>query len=302
MKKNDFAIFGLLAVLLVAVNFLYNGYLLTVSYAFTYSLFHFGNDRGMVHYSNEFWAVLGFGTVLILMALGLLNSVQFLTKLLLGVRDPLIAEEQKIRKLLDEVLANTTTKINKITILVSDKTMANAEAFGQNSIIVTSGLLNTATDGELKAILAHELSHLYHKDSLIPLALVLANIPMRCIMWLYQFYAAMSLRVRKAFSSEGNLFSLLAIIPIVLFSPIIILDWLGRWLIQACLFIITRSFEYRADQFAVDLGFKIELISFLSKQAVIHKKDSSFLAMIFASHPSPIKRIAKLEKTINPSK
>ena len=69
MKKDNFAVLGLVAVLLVAVNFLYNGYLLTITYAFAYSLFHLGNDRAVVHYSNNFWGAFGFGSVLLLMAL-----------------------------------------------------------------------------------------------------------------------------------------------------------------------------------------------------------------------------------------
>lgn len=327
MKKVNVTLCTFLLFILVAINFLYNGYLLTLFYAFTYSLYNFSYTNKSVpsHYANWFWGGLGFATVALLVIFGALEPIEWLTNHLLGFRKPLILEEEKIRKLLDEICvklkveslklqtnaiidnksqqnkqqsfyANNLQLIRKIKIFVSDNQRVNAEAFGYNTIIISKGLLDSVTDREFKAVLVHEIAHLYHNDSLVLLALFWANIPMQCIMSLYRVYVTLSLRLSKIFSSEGSLFSLFAIVPLVLFSPIIVINYLGKWIMMVGLFIFMRAFEYRADCFTAELGFRNELISFLTKQIQIDKSDNSFFAMVFASHPSPVKRILRLEK------
>lgn len=49
------------------------------------------------------------------------------------------------------------------------------------------------------------------------------------------------------------------------------------------------------DEFTAQHGYQYELISFLHRQRVF-EQNNTLLSILFATHPSCVKRIAKLEK------
>ena len=122
-------------------------------------------------------------------------------------------------------------------LYVSDQAQPNAFATGRNpkhaAVCVTGGLLQVLDDDELRGVLAHELSHVRHRDILI--SSVAAAVAMaitfaaRMVMWGAIFGGGGD-------RDRGNVFGLLAM---MILAPI------AAVLIQMA---ISRSREYEADR------------------------------------------------------
>ena len=281
------------AIILVVISFIFNSYLLALYFGFAYSLVHFFIGHGLPsQYSNTFFIELSFSIMTILLVIGTFNLIPPLSRCITGSRKPLLDEENRIKDLLSEV-ASGLGYTAVVEILISEKDSANVSAYGANTIIVGEDLLDNFTSEEIKAVLVHEISHLKNKDGLIVLAMFWINIPIELVMWLYHLYAKLSLKISKDFSQKGNLFSVLTLIPLIIFSPIIALNFIGKIVLRITFSLVMRIFEYNADIFTAKNGFRDGLISFLNKQRMFEDDN---IPDFFATHPSSIKRIARLEK------
>lgn len=288
---------NLWALMLVAISFIFNSYLLALCLGFIYSLIHLllGHSTPK-HYSNEFFVVVGFCIILFLLAVGIFNIIPPLSRILTKSRKPLQSENEKITKILLNVMEQIKLHIVlEPKILISDSIIADASCYGAKTIIVGTELLNNYSDSEIAAVLLHEISHLYNKEGLIIIAIFWINVPMQIIMWLYRKYAKISLRLSDGLNQKNSLFSLLSLIPLIVFSPIILLNFVGKILLKIVFMLISRIFEYNADRFTAKHGYRDELISFLNKQKIL-EQNNTIMAILFATHPSAIKRIAKLER------
>ena len=245
MKKVNLVISGAVAIILLCVNILYNGYLLTLVYAFGASLSHFVGISHSGPHSDLYWGCFGFGSVALVILVGVLLPRSWAGYIFVGARNPQPQENALIKPQLDSLLEDLDqassamtrqqkTKCRKVVVLMSDQPVIEAQAFG-GSIIITSLALNASSPEELSALLAHALYYIYTKVGMVLAVITYMNLPLRLIMWLYKFYVRLSLAISKVFSREGNLFSLLLIIPLVLFSPIALLNYIGQWLVKGSL-------------------------------------------------------------------
>ncbi len=171
----------------------------------------------------------------------------------------------------------------------------NAFATGRSTkkaaVAVTRGLLEKLDEGEVEAVLAHELSHVKHRDTLIAtMAATLAG----AMTWLaYSFM----------FGDKENrgIFSYLLLF---------ILAPLAATLIQLS---ITRSREYLADTGGAKLANPLKLASALQKISasvkespargntagahlfIVNPFSASAVANLFSTHPSTESRIERLK-------
>ena len=181
----------------------------------------------------------------------------------------------------------------------------NAFATGRNpshaAVCVTSGILNILNREELKGVIAHEMSHIKNRDTLI--MTIVASIASAIMMlanmarWAAVFGGSKGDRDRS-----GGLIGLLAVSII---AP------LAAMLIQLA---ISRSREYAADESGARLvGSGYGLASALGKldTAAVHYKFNAspqtahlfivnplrgnFMADLFRTHPSTEKRIERLK-------
>ncbi len=124
--------------------------------------------------------------------------------------------------------------IPKPRVGISETSVPNAFAFGKTKgdgrVCVTRGLLNILNDGELKAVLGHELSHIRHND--------MAVMTLVSVIPLIFYYIAFS----TLFSGDDDA----GIIGIVAIAAYI----LGELLVL----FISRVREYYADQGSIELG------------------------------------------------
>lgn len=199
----------------------------------------------------------------------LFEPVRPLTKLEKGRFEPIV----------DEICQKAKIKPPKLFMI--DNMNPNAYVLG-DAIVFTRGFLHIATVPEIKGVVAHEVGHIVNGDSklatmnnvvnkvgnagvvvLLTLTLSITNNNQR--IWLLPFiFIAVLLKTIRA----------------IIFG----LSYLG-------LMAISRSDEYRADQFAKKLGYEDGLCSYLNKIEPSQPSKKS----IFRTHPPVALRIDRLQ-------
>ena len=144
-------------------------------------------------------------------------------------------EAPNLHRMVDELAMNAG--IPKPQVGISEFNIPNAFAFGRTQkdgrVCVTRGLLNRLNEGELKAVLGHEISHIKHRDMIV--MTLISAVPMVC------YYLAWS-----TIFSGGDNDSYVWIIGLAAFAAYII----GQLLVL----FVSRVREYYADQESVAIG------------------------------------------------
>jgi heat shock protein HtpX len=86
-----------------------------------------------------------------------------------GAREVTPAEAPQLHGIIDRICA--LADMPKPRVAIAQSNMPNAFATGRNSksavVVVTTGLMGRLNDQELEGVLAHELSHVAHKDVVV---------------------------------------------------------------------------------------------------------------------------------------
>ena len=137
---------------------------------------------------------LGFGAVVVLVIMGalLLGQWWFSDSLAMGaMRAHVVTAEQapQLHAVVDRLCA--MADMDKPRLAISDSDVPNAFATGRTPgrsvVVVTTGLLRRLDRDELEGVLAHELSHVAHRDVLVmtiaSFTAILAGFMVRSAMW-----------------------------------------------------------------------------------------------------------------------
>ncbi|MFN8769709.1 MAG: M48 family metalloprotease [Neisseriaceae bacterium] len=218
-------------------------------------------------------------------------------------RKPIGREISRIEPLLQEIIDSinknysTNYKYQDFKIRVTDNKIASIFALGYNTIIISSGSLDTLNDGQLKALLAHEVAHLYYRDSVHSMALIFGSLGTRIIMWIYSLVVllrSISLSLTNTLKSK-TIISLLSFLPILLLLAIVIINWILTKAFHLLYMALSRKAEYRADAFVAALGYKNEIIEALDALRYVSIDDNSFMGKLLSGHPAIMSRIGALE-------
>ncbi|HOB09695.1 MAG TPA: M48 family metallopeptidase [Limnochordia bacterium] len=189
--------------------------------------------------------------------------------------------EGPIHEITTELLRKAELKLKQIHVFIQPAKSFNAMVNGYRDyfyIIVTKPLLETLSNEELRAILAHEIAHIKHKDGVKRLfdLWMLIILPMGLLT---------TANVLPKDSLSSNLIGTIGIVSFV----VLLLRWLSN----------TRKGEYAADRYASELiGDKEALIRALTilNEKSRYKPEFAVYRRPLLTHPDLNSRIANLRK------
>jgi heat shock protein HtpX len=176
------------------------------------------------------------------------NVIQWLTApYLVGaiyrVREMKPEENPKLHQIVSEL--SRKSKIGVPKLMLAQIPMANAFAYGSplsgSRVAVTQGLLNNLNEGEVEAVLGHELGHLKHRD--VQVMMVVSFLPALC------YFIGYSLMLSGMFGgnqqSRGNSNGNGALIGIAFMA--------FSWVLNLFTLHVSRLREYYADRHSVSV-------------------------------------------------
>jgi Zn-dependent protease with chaperone function len=176
-------------------------------------------------------------------------------------------------------------------VSVSNNKYPNAYAIELHSVVVTTGLLGIASDDELDGLLAHEIGHIMHKDTIKRTVAYTLNTVGNVASWIMVGILAVWGFLGEIVGGEGFVALIVGIIALVF-------KWALKGvqkLLDLGLLSVGRSEEYRADAYAKSVGFGPGLVSFLSRMQCIEKAPDGLWAALSRTHPPTTERIHRLE-------
>jgi Zn-dependent protease with chaperone function len=232
-----------------------------------------------------------------------------IASLFLPIRKKGMREDEKITPALERVKSLYREKFFKdldIDVHVMDMPMINGIALGQRTAALSTGLLKTANDDQITAILAHEAGHLHYRDGFYNLALLAAAIPTIFLNGVLGFFFGGNKENSSSSSSGGGFISTAMVIPTIIFvcamAPFFgycLLSIPVLWLTRSVEFFTEWPIEYRADKFAVELGLGpalIELFEHTEDEDV--RNNTGFLSKYLYTHPPTALRIDRIERDL----
>lgn len=243
----------------------------------------------LIKYGNLWWLPLSI--VMLIVSVGLAKIVPIVIMPLFYKITPIEDEDLKMRiiKLADAVNMKVANVFQFNMSKNTKKANAAFTGLGKTKrIILGDTLLEKFTNDEIETVLAHEFGHYKHKH-------ILKNIVIGTISSFLTFYL-----LAVFYSWSLPWFGFEKIINIAAL-PILMLWGMLIGLVQAPLTnIISRRFEYQADEYAIKTTGKTkEFLSTLEKlteQNLGDKEPHPFVEWFFYSHPSIKKRTAHILK------
>ena len=219
----------------------------------------------------------------------------------------LVSEQDEPR--LHRIAANMAIKADipkpKVAIVLTD--VPNAFATGRNPqnavVAATTGLLRLLDEDEIEGVLAHEVSHVMHRDTLISAMAATIAGAIGYVAWFGQMSIFYSGGRRDSRQSGNGILALLAFLLVPIASMFVQLA-------------ISRSREYKADEAGAKISMQpLSLTSALSKiENYVHHRPlqgmspstsalwivnpfrGHSLTELFSTHPATSKRIRKLQQ------
>lgn len=258
----------------------------------------FGIDvRGAVNQQDLVWAlVIGFGGAFI----SLLFSKQMARSMLdcYQVTQPRTPAEQVIYGAVQEIAQRLRIQMPEVWVYEAEDPNAFATGPSKNNsmVAVSTGLLNHLNEQEVRAVLAHEMGHVYNGDMFT--TTVLAGL-MNTFVYMISRWVYRNLEERNEALAIGVYYFLQFVLSILAMIPI---SW------------FSRHREYGADAFSARVYGKDAMISALqaidrwvnraqveytSQDALATMKisgQSNGFMLLFATHPPIEDRVAALRR------
>ncbi len=277
----------------IALNVIFNALILAI-------VLIMGAD--LIHVKPYIAWCLGYVIVAILTIIGYTKIATSTIGLFMPRRKMIGRESDKLEPLFQDVINKTNNKYNtnyKFTdfnLKVSDNKLVNVFAIGYNTILINQGAIEKFTSEQLRAVLAREMGRLYYRDSVRSTALLFSSLGSRIIVVVYSIYLTFATFLSKSIKVQNSKnLTLISYAPLLVFLPIIILNWIGVKLFNLLNLRLSKGAQYRADAFAVNLGYKDDLISAIEVLDTIITHDNSLISKLMSSHSTTMSRIGAIE-------
>jgi len=220
--------------------------------------------------------------------------IAVLSKLLIRVFNKLTPlEEGTLRNRIEALATKAGFNLKALYVMDASKRTTKLNAFfsgmgKMKEVVLYDNLISKMNDDEIVSVLAHELGHSAHKDTLrifFQQALVFGAF---AVLFGLIFQGT---EIYTAFGLSGIHFGFGLILFGILVSPITLLFGIP----QAYL---SRKAEYKADSFAVRLTSKESMISalkVLSREVLVNLNPHPLAVLLYYSHPPMRERVAAIE-------
>ncbi|MEM2138712.1 MAG: zinc metalloprotease HtpX [Candidatus Woesearchaeota archaeon] len=254
---------------------------------------------------NYFAGSLGLTFAFIIVLVMNLISYFFSDKIVLALyRAKEVQKDSRIYKLVSEVVNKFEIPMPKVYLIKTNN--PNAFATGRNpknsAVAFTEGILNLLNDDELKGVIAHELSHIKNRDTLIA---TIASVIAGTISYLASMarWAAFF----GGFNERERGKSLLELLVLAILAPLIALiiqlaiSRQREYLADSTAAKITKKPNYLADALLkIEKGVKENPLNFGTETTaslfIANPFNANALLNLFSTHPSIKDRVEKLRK------
>lgn len=205
--------------------------------------------------------------------------------------------------LTENVKEKSAININKLKIHIIPTDQMNAYAYGFHNIGITRGILNACDELTINAVLSHEISHILCLDAvfnriifmnitLLIVSLIVLSFITTSFIWILFFVLCL----------VGICGGVLSVFFFSGFSKLVkgyfnLIQRIILFFYQAIMGLVSRNCEYRADSYAVTLGYGLELNYFLSRFVGEQGGRQRTLSdILYDTHPATHKRIQRIEQ------
>ena len=217
-----------------------------------------------------------------------------LNKLLIRIFNKLTPlEEGELKDRIHKLASDVGFNLKALYVMDASKRTTKLNAFfsgmgKMKEVVLFDNLVHKMNDDEIVAVLAHELGHAVHKDTLKMFAQqsLLFGIFAALIGVIYQNDALM-----QAFGLNGVHFGFGLILFSILISPL-------NLLLRIPLSYLSRKAEYKADYFALKHTHPDHMISalkVLSREVLVNLNPHPLAVLLYYSHPPMKERIGAIE-------
>ena len=204
---------------------------------------------------------------------------------LIPIFDDVYAEAKKIHPSLNK----------SIVICIMDAMYINAFAMGRKTVAVTRGAVDSLSEDELKGLIAHEMGHIANGDTKAVLLTTIGNGIFSIFIVLLQKIINI---LDTLFYGMGVIWVIISVIKLIFYIFLFYFAYFAQFILA----INSRRNEYRADEFAYDVGFGNDLVEALYiLQGMCISDKAKFVNKLIASHPHIAKRIERIENMIDDS-
>lgn len=253
--------------------------------------------------------------LVILYALALTPIVDWYYRIILNLREPNKIEGKRLKRVWNMVInksenAGFFVKDN-IKLYISEEEGLNAFATGTRTIAVHRELLSDyISDEEIAGVLAHELAHHIHGDTVSLLISLQGTVifggirfVIKIVFWIAGKLIASIVAVMGFMAADGNLDEGVGWWKIINFIMDKIYGFIDffltgiAYLETMCFRFFDRQQEFAADEFGAVIGCGNGLISFFGKLPERERtKKLSVEYLLYGTHPPREERIARLQK------
>ena len=185
----------------------------------------------------------------------------------------------------------------KTKLYIIDNQTVNAQAIGKKTVAVTQGAISTFSRDELKAIIAHEMGHIYYGNTKAVLLNTIGNGIFSILVMVLRFILIILDFLQSPFEKQtkGLLHLLLDFVGWIVNSLEFLFLFVGNIILMGN----SRSAEYTADKFAYTVGYGKELKESLYIMQKMSLTDQlKIIERLQASHPRVSRRIMKVEQLL----
>jgi heat shock protein HtpX len=180
-----------------------------------------------------------------------------------------------------------------IEICIVDAMYINAFALGRKTVAVTRGAVDSLSEEELSGFISHELGHIANGDTKALLLTTVGN----GIFTVFILIMQLIINIMSGMFARGGIAGFVAGLIKSLFNiSLFFFFYIGQFILA----INSRKNEYRADEFAYEIGYGDNLVEALYLlQGMCISDNAKIVDRLKASHPHIAKRIGRLETIID---